>query len=36
MVDDRDDIDEAAEYELWKLRELARLKRDREALVSRQ
>jgi microfibrillar-associated protein 1 len=30
MPDDRDDIDEAAEYEKWKIRELKRLKGDRE------
>ncbi|KAJ2545069.1 hypothetical protein GGH12_001100 [Coemansia sp. RSA 1822] len=30
MVDDSDDIDVSAEYEAWKLRELLRIKRDKE------
>jgi microfibrillar-associated protein 1 len=30
LIDDTDDIDEEAEFEAWKLRELLRLKRDRE------
>ncbi len=33
LPDDRDDIDEAAEYELWKIRELKRIKSDREERV---
>ena len=36
MVDDTDDLDPEAEYAAWKLRELKRLKRDREALVARE
>ena len=31
-VDDTDGLDEEAEFELWKLRELKRIKRDREEL----
>ncbi|KAH0848594.1 putative microfibrillar-associated protein [Fonsecaea pedrosoi] len=36
MVDDTDGLDPAAEYAAWKLRELKRLKRDREALIARE
>ncbi|EXJ84237.1 hypothetical protein A1O3_04904 [Capronia epimyces CBS 606.96] len=36
MVDDTDGVDPEAEYAAWKLRELKRLKRDREALVARE
>ncbi|KAF5094384.1 hypothetical protein D0Z00_003568 [Geotrichum galactomycetum] len=35
-VDDTDDTDAAAERAAWRLRELARLQRDREALVARE
>lgn len=35
MPDDRDDIAEADEYELWKARELKRLKRDRDEREAR-
>lgn len=35
-VDDTDDTDPAAERAAWRLRELARLQRDREALVERE
>jgi microfibrillar-associated protein 1 len=34
MPDDTDGLDEEAEYEAWKLRELARIKRDREARIT--
>lgn len=33
-VDDADGLDEQAEYEAWKLRELTRVKRDREERVA--
>ncbi|KAG1253187.1 hypothetical protein G6F68_011451 [Rhizopus microsporus] len=36
MPDDTDGLDEEAEYEAWKLRELARIKRDREARITRE
>lgn len=36
MVDDTDGLDPAAEYAAWKLRELKRLKRDREAIQQRE
>lgn len=36
MVDDTDGVDPEAEYAAWKVRELKRLKRDREALVERE
>ncbi|KAI1611086.1 splicing factor, Prp19-binding domain-containing protein [Exophiala viscosa] len=36
MVDDTDGVDPEAEYAAWKVRELKRLKRDREALVARE
>ncbi|KAG9791623.1 hypothetical protein KCU88_g944, partial [Aureobasidium melanogenum] len=36
MVDDTDGIDPEAEYAAWKVRELKRLKRDREALIARE
>jgi microfibrillar-associated protein 1 len=36
MVDDTDGVDPEAEYAAWKLRELRRLKRDREALIARE
>ncbi len=36
MVDDTDGLDPEAEYQAWKLRELRRLKRDREALIARE
>ena len=36
MVDDTDGLDPEAEYQAWKLRELKRLKRDREALIARE
>jgi hypothetical protein len=32
-VDDTDGLDPEAEFEAWKLRELKRLRRDREALI---
>jgi microfibrillar-associated protein 1 len=35
-VDDRDGIDPEAEYAAWKLRELKRIKRDREAIEERE
>ncbi|RMD41968.1 hypothetical protein DV735_g3148, partial [Chaetothyriales sp. CBS 134920] len=35
-VDDTDGLDPAAEHAAWRLRELKRLKRDREALVARE
>lgn len=35
-VDDRDDLDPEAEHAAWKLRELKRVRRDREALVARE
>lgn len=35
-VDDTDDIDPEAEYAAWKLRELKRIKRDREAIEERE
>jgi len=34
-VDDTDGLDPEAEFEAWKLRELKRLRRDREALIQR-
>jgi microfibrillar-associated protein 1 len=36
MVDDTDGLDPEAEYASWKLRELKRLKRDREAIEQRE
>jgi microfibrillar-associated protein 1 len=36
MVDDTDDVDPEAEHAAWRLRELQRLKRDREALIARE
>ncbi|KIW21445.1 hypothetical protein PV08_02025 [Exophiala spinifera] len=36
MVDDTDGLDPEAEHAAWKVRELRRLKRDREALVARE
>lgn len=36
MVDDTDGLDPAAEHTAWRLRELKRLKRDREAMLSRE
>ncbi|KIX08503.1 uncharacterized protein Z518_03159 [Rhinocladiella mackenziei CBS 650.93] len=36
MVDDTDGLDPEAEYAAWKVRELKRLKRDREALIARE
>ncbi|KAI9282324.1 splicing factor, Prp19-binding domain-containing protein [Sporodiniella umbellata] len=36
MPDDTDGLDEEAEYEAWKLRELGRIKRDREARIARE
>jgi len=36
LVDDADGIDPEAEHSAWRLRELHRLKRDREALVARE
>lgn len=36
MVDDTDGVDPEAEYAAWKVRELKRLKRDREALIARE
>ncbi|KAL9622151.1 MAG: hypothetical protein Q9160_003494 [Pyrenula sp. 1 TL-2023] len=36
MVDDTDGLDPEAEYAAWKLRELKRLKRDREAIEARE
>lgn len=36
LVDDTDGLDPEAEYAAWKLRELQRLKRDREALIARE
>ena len=35
-IDDTDDIDPAAERAAWKLRELHRIKREREALIARE
>ena len=35
-VDDTDDLDPAAEKAAWKLRELQRIKREREALIARE
>lgn len=35
-VDDTDDIDPDAEYQAWRLRELLRIKRDRDALAARE
>jgi microfibrillar-associated protein 1 len=35
-IDDTDDIDPAAERAAWKVRELQRIKRDREALIARE
>ncbi|KAK5185828.1 hypothetical protein LTR44_001877 [Exophiala sp. CCFEE 6388] len=36
LVDDTDGVDPEAEYAAWKVRELKRLKRDREALIARE
>lgn len=36
LVDDTDGIDPEAEHAAWRLRELQRLKRDREALIARE
>ncbi|KIW64683.1 hypothetical protein PV04_09601 [Phialophora macrospora] len=36
MVDDTDGLDPEGEFQAWKLRELKRLKRDREALIARE
>jgi microfibrillar-associated protein 1 len=36
VVDDTDDLDPEAEYAAWKLRELKRIKRDREAIEERE
>ncbi|KEF53563.1 uncharacterized protein A1O9_10538 [Exophiala aquamarina CBS 119918] len=36
LVNDTDGLDPEAEYAAWKLRELKRLKRDREALIARE
>ena len=36
MPNDDDDVDQANEYEIWKIRELKRIKRDREALIERE
>lgn len=36
MVDDTDGVDPEAEHAAWRLRELQRLKRDREALIARE
>lgn len=36
MVDDTDDIDPEAEFTAWKIRELTRVKRDREQIVTRE
>jgi microfibrillar-associated protein 1 len=36
MIDDTDGLDPEAEYAAWKLRELKRLKRDREAIEERE
>ena len=35
-LDDTDDVDPALEYSLWKQREMARLKRDRDALIQQE
>src|SRR5947207_6080629 len=35
-VDDTDDLDPAAEKASWKLRELQRIKRERESLIARE
>lgn len=35
-VDDTDGLDPVAEFEAWRLRELARIKRDKEAEVARE
>jgi microfibrillar-associated protein 1 len=35
-VDDTDDLDPAAEKDAWKLRELQRIKRERESLIARE
>lgn len=35
-VDDTDGLDPAAEFEAWRLRELSRIKRDKEAEVQRE
>ncbi|KAA1468417.1 hypothetical protein DENSPDRAFT_863571 [Dentipellis sp. KUC8613] len=35
-IDDTDGLDPAAEFEAWRLRELARIKRDKEAEVARE
>ena len=36
LIDDTDGLDPEAEYAAWKVRELKRLKRDREALIARE
>lgn len=36
VVDDTDDLDPAAERDAWKLRELQRIKRERERLIARE
>ncbi|KAL6248424.1 hypothetical protein RBB50_004679 [Rhinocladiella similis] len=36
MIDDTDGLDPEAEHAAWKVRELKRLKRDREALIARE
>lgn len=36
QVDDTDNLDPAAEHQAWRLRELTRLKRDREAMIARE
>lgn len=36
VIDDTDDLDPPAEHAAWRLRELTRLKRDREALIARE
>ena len=36
LVDDTDGLDPEAEHQAWRLRELQRLKRDREAMISRE
>lgn len=36
LIDDNDEINEAEEYELWKIRELKRIKRDTEERLVRQ
>lgn len=36
LIDDNDEINEAEEYDLWKIRELKRIKRDKEERLDRQ